>query len=1495
MVAIRPRELWNVRLYKGVQCDETYKYLTPSNYTDVHGLEDQEGFTKRIPVPVVDGKQLDFYCEGQPLSKVAPNLKIRFPADSNNSKFENIYDCNYLVAYPENTTADFYYAGFIDNINYINDGLSEIEWTIDYWTTYKKTIKKSTAPVVLERTLTADRDTLNNAKGQVDENLPLTEPTRLTYTITGENPMDNPYYILYCKPVANPDTGHFVFDSDSAINNGNKIDNKENLVDYNAPADDRSDTTVNANVPSSYNAEQSKTVKLDYNGQRGLDYSKSLIDSAKTESNDVESHYTVPDFEGSIINTTVKADKNGSVKGVKVYAVKNLADTYLKPDLFFDANGSKIVACEIRSLDEDSLPKPVIGNIYDLTDQIDKVYGQSYMAGFSDLYQHHGKLPLLKNAQKLVIGLNDQEIDFDLSSSANSADKAKPTDLNFKVYDSIAPGFKPYYSFYGPALNRDQPLYPNYKNKDALGLTVEHDRTVPLFADGVYKYLFANQHRISAEITNKLTQLNANIASKKAVLEQAKQKAKNDYKSQLKEIVNNLSASLEKAYRKNTIDNNNAEENSQSDYETTTANNQLDQDNLNNNEIPKELQANQNDANYKIGTNKLDGSVKNSDTVKGNYEADVELSKQELLNNSDAQMRANIVNNQMDKDNTTNNIAKAKKDLDVSQANARNNLGTKVTRDLANLQANNQVKNSNLANVQNAEVTALNNSNSTAESNTSAMNSVEKDNLNRSNSTNLTNLTDKTQKAQTNNTQDQLDHDLIAIQRKRVASIQSHNLGTEADYYNLAAMNNTSKPGGAWNYDGVKAHNLYSLLDAKYGDLSKFTHPDTVDTESAFSLVTSAIEDNYDNYRDTMSDLISKQTDVETININEINDGNKKAIDATAQGELNAVVANTFENIIEATGMSLLSAAVGAIIQTAATGIADAGKAATVINARTNGALNAADKKASGQKYALTSTLPKKQKISNEQINTSKHNAINLRETTQDTLKKVANVELDNLIRLLRQELENFTHSAQNSQDAIKANYDGELDIMGSDSQGIIGDADQGISEINVPIWENWRVSEVDSYGWGAAGAVPEAKTTFALTKGNLKRTQKAATECLKALNDASSTNLTNSLAQKLQNLKKANETSLKNLRDVMNSAKLTAQKAELKTLEDNMIATNKALTTALLKNQSNQQDAFNTTKGVMNANTSNSIEARMASLASQMNISKDFIDSLDDRDLAEEYENSFYGSNGYASIVSGILNDSQHKGDIANVSKGSNQRNAQAKFKRDLMVAMNEFELSRKNLKLTQSMKLEGVKNYKRKQIINNVLNSLKKNKISITNALNIEVSDLTIDAGVAIINAENSYATQLVNASTSLINAYYELIILGSNEIENYVRMFNAKLDDLRTSSETIVPIDADWYAAKASDSYSPTFSLFTQQPKDEARTLEYLKLKGLKILKRSSMKDVLNNDANTSLLNSSEMPIWRPLKLLNSMVVGLPSKGQKALTDAFNNGVYISQNDN
>lgn len=1489
MVAIRTRELWNVRLYKGVQCDETYKYLTPSNYTDANGAE---GFTKRIPVPVVDGKQLDYYCEGQPLSKVAPNLKIRFPADSENTKFENIYDCNYLVAYPENTTADFYYAGFIDNISYINDGLSEIEWTIDYWTTYKKVIKKSTAPVVLDRSLTADRDTLNNAKGQLDENLPLTAPTRLTYTITGENPMDNPYYILYCKPVANTDTGHFVFDNNSAINNGDKVTNKENLVDYNAPADDRGDSTVNANVPSSYNAEQSKAVKLDYNGQRGLDYSKSLIDSAKAESDDVESNYTVPDFEGSIINTTVKADKSGTVKGVKVYAVKNLADTYLKPDLFFDANGSKIVACEIRSLDEDSLPKPVFGNIYDLTDQIDKLYSQNYPAGFSDLYQHHGKLPLLKNAQKLVIGLNDQEIDFDLSSSTNNAARAQATDLNFKVYDSIAPGFKPYYSFYGRALNRDQPLFPNYRNKDALGLTVEHDRTVPLFADGVYKYLFANQHRISAEITNKLTQLNANIASKKAVLEQAKQKAKNDYKSQLKEIVNNLSANLEKAYRKNTIDNNNAEENSQADYETSTANNQLDQDNLNNNEIPKELQANQNDANYKIGTNKLDGSVKNGDPVKGNYEADVELSKQELLNNSDAQMRANIVKNQMDKDNTTNNITKAKKDLDVNQANERNNLGTKVTRDLANLQANNNVKNNNLANVQNAEVTALNNSNSTAESNMNAMNSVEKGNLNRSNSTNLTNLTDKTQKAQTDNTNDQLNHDLIAIQRKRGASIQSHNLGTEADYYNLMAMNNTDNPGSGWKYSGVKANNLAHLLTVKYGELSK-RNSDQLDAQSAFSLVTNAISDNYDKYRNVMSDIVSKQTDVATININETTAGNKAAIGATAQGELNAVVANTFENIIEATGMSLLSAAVGAIIQTAATGIADAGKAATVINARTNGAQNAADKRANGQKNALNSTLAKKQAISNDQINVSKHNAIGLRETTQDSLKKVGTAELDNLIALLDQEINNLTRSAQNSQDAIKANYDGELDIMGSDSQTTIGDGNQGISDLVVPLWENGRVSEHDTYGWNSG--MPEAKTTFALTKGNLKRTQKAATECLKALNSASSTNLTNSLAQKLQNLKNANETALKNLRDVMNSAKFTAQKAELKTLEDNMIATNKALTTTLLKNQSNQQDAFNTTKGVMNANTSNSIEARMASLASQMNISKDFIDSLDDQDLAQEYENSFYGSNGYASIVSGILNDSQHKGDIANVAKGSNQRNAQAKFKRDLMVAMNEFELSRKNLKLTQSIKLEGVKNYKRKQIINNVLNSLKKNKISITNALNIEVSDLTIDAGVAIINAENSYATQLVNASTSLINAYYELIILGSNEIENYVRMFNAKLDDLRTSSETIVPIDADWYAACASDSYSPTFSLFTQQPKDEARTLEYLKLKGLKILKRSSMKDVLNNDTTTALLDSSEMPVWRPLKLLNSMVVGLPSKGQKALTEAFNNGVYISQNDN
>lgn len=1509
------RQVWKVRLYKGVQCDPTYKYLTPTklDYAAINSASSED--SKRIPIPLdKEGKELNYFCETDALSKVVPSRDIRFPTQGDAVSFENIYDCNYLVAYSSNSTADFYYAGFIDDIEYTNDSMALIKWTIDYWATYKRAIKNSTTPVVLDRALTASGNVIENAKGQLDSNLPLTEPSKLTYTIEAPDPTDEAngtgsmYYILYCSPTNNEEAPKLEYDADSLKSGTQETKDSHNLVSLSMPKDPRADskTAVEGDEPAyDINAlTQSANSKLkfnktklylDYNGQRGLDETNNLIDQADKAADSVSADYSVPDFSKVIKKFDINASLNGNIKGLKVYAVKNLTDTYLKPKLFFDANGCKIQACEVRFLTDDQMPDPISDpvktNIYDLTDQLDKLYFKDVKAGFKELYQHHGKLPLIKGAQKMVIGLNDQEINFDLSAVNGNGGFGMANDLQYRYFDSIAPGYKPYYSFFGHALNRDQPLAPNYKNKDAMGLSVNNDRSVPLFADGVYKYLFSNQHRISAEITNKMNTLVAQIMSKKAIIEEAKQKAANDYKTNLRQIVNNLSAKLQELYRKNDRESSTLENNSSIDAGLSAANNAVDQENLNNNVYPKEQGKVDLKANYDIGTNHIaDQNAKLANPVKGNYDYKVEADKKSLLAETESAYKSNSVKNDLDNDNVNNDITASQNDLTLKQFEATNNLDTKTSRSETNMKAENKTKNTNLKSVQGAKENSLAGSNTTSEKNAKAMNKVETDNLTNSQNTAVTNLTKYTQATDTKNTTRKLDHDREAINRENVAARQAASIKGEASFMNLVAMNGGVKGsyagGNEKNISGVKPNNLYHLFATKYGDYPAYG--------TGYNQVTKQIEKNFNNSITAAEEKVATSNKIAKSAATYDNSGASEAIDAVAQGEKDAITTTAFGGWAQGAISDLLPDALSKIISAAISGAVSAGVAETAVGDRAEGQKNAATKRMDNKHSFYDNNLADQKDAATKMLKNAKTNTSNMRYINKQYALNVGARELDNLIEECKQEVKNIGTSIVSELNSINAEYDAKMDIFGGGPVGSDPTESIGYNSREYEYTpDNDEAGNVESFtGYSItapSNTNPDAYNTRAMTLKNLKASQTAALNVLKATNKTNSSNLSSKLGQALTNLINANSTALTNLKNI-NSAEYGAQSSALKTAIDNLTNTNNALKDTLKKIQDKQKEILDLNNKLKQENMNNTIAGRVAALATTYNIDEDFIKSLGDDEFAAEFESVKTAMDAYE--------DKYLKGDsaIAKIARGAKARSMNFQQSKDLKVALNEYFAAKNNLEIAQSEKLEELSKYDLLKAVQNTVASLKKNKISITNSLNIDVSNLTIDTGLAIIEAENEYAKSIMNAEASLISSYYEASIMGQNDIQNYIRSFNAKLADIQSSSETVIPVQADWYAAKANGSYSPTISLFTQQPKDENRTLEYLRLRGLKILARSTLKNALYDDPekDENVLDDEYMPSWKPLKLLNSMVVGLPSKGQKALTEAFNNGVYINKFD-
>jgi len=70
-----------------------------------------------------------------------------------NDSYDNVYECNYMI-FKNTNHEDRYYYAFIDRVNYINEGVCEVEYTIDVIQTYWFDIKFDTSMIEREHSST---------------------------------------------------------------------------------------------------------------------------------------------------------------------------------------------------------------------------------------------------------------------------------------------------------------------------------------------------------------------------------------------------------------------------------------------------------------------------------------------------------------------------------------------------------------------------------------------------------------------------------------------------------------------------------------------------------------------------------------------------------------------------------------------------------------------------------------------------------------------------------------------------------------------------------------------------------------------------------------------------------------------------------------------------------------------------------------------------------------------------------------------------------------------------------------------------------------------------------------------------------------------------------------------------------------------------------------------------------------------------------------------
>lgn len=537
------RKTWTVYLYKGADVDPSYKRLSASKVDNL----DHEPlvFGHYYPVDSEDGEIV--YGQISPSytmtlsSIVAPNIPIRF--DISQIDFNKVYEANYLCAKRDDNTS--YYFGFIDSIEYINDGMAKINWKVDYWATYKNKINISSSQLV-KRAVYAPLKNMIDARRTDDPEISAGTKNRLIdmQEFTGENSGtdDDYWYIFYVMP-------------GSKVNEYLKIFNPDDFKVTNNDSDSKPDKGSLEDIS-------------------GLTY-KQMGDLPAHEADELD-----PKIYKGFLSLGLY-DKNKNIKVInksqnsyeflklgpgEIYASKKFSDI-LSIDLVAQ-EGFKLAGCELRKVLDLSKFTQVPGTT------LYKFSGENYFYNvdngavenptFSNQYD--------KNLYREEIVVGNTSLNVDPSLNLVFGPKVK-------IYDSLLPSFNSIYSFYG--INGYlEPITPAEAGQDDPVVANPVNRSLPVYADATYGYYISHYNRINAEISNKLLSWDVQVQNMYAEYANTLDMIASDFQVSKIDLNNGLETAKNILANNLNKDQGNAEFSLESNKTNATNNNSIDQDML---------------------------------------------------------------------------------------------------------------------------------------------------------------------------------------------------------------------------------------------------------------------------------------------------------------------------------------------------------------------------------------------------------------------------------------------------------------------------------------------------------------------------------------------------------------------------------------------------------------------------------------------------------------------------------------------------------------------------------------------------------------------------------------------------------------------------------------------------------------------------------------------------------------------------------------------------
>lgn len=533
------RKTWTVYLYKGADVDPSYKRLSASKFS----AGEPSVFGHYYPVDDTDEivyGQISPSYKMKHSSIVAPSIPIRF--DISQIDFNKIYESNYLCAKRDDNTS--FYFGFIESIDYINDGMAKINWKVDYWATYKNKINISSSQLV-KRAVYAPFKNMVDSRRTEDPEISAVTKNRLVdmQELKDENlGTDSYWYIFYVMPKSEVKTYLKIFSPDD--------------------------------FKVTYNDSDSKPAKGSLEDISGLTY-KQMGDLPAHEADELDPKI----FKGFL--SLGLYDKNKNLKVInksqnsyeflklgpgEIYASKNFSDI-LAIDLVAQ-EGYKLAGCEIRKvLDLDQFTQVAGTTLY-------KFSGENY---FYNVDNGTVENPTFSNQydknlyrEEIVVGNSSLNVDPSLNLVFGT---------KVKIYDSLLPSFNSIYSFYG-VNGYLEPITPAEAGQDDPVVANPVNRSLPVYADSTYGYYLSHYNRINAEISNKLLSWNTQIQNIYAEYNNTLENIASDFQVSKIDLVNGLETAKSILANNLSKDQENAEFSLDSNTKNAQTNNSIDQNML---------------------------------------------------------------------------------------------------------------------------------------------------------------------------------------------------------------------------------------------------------------------------------------------------------------------------------------------------------------------------------------------------------------------------------------------------------------------------------------------------------------------------------------------------------------------------------------------------------------------------------------------------------------------------------------------------------------------------------------------------------------------------------------------------------------------------------------------------------------------------------------------------------------------------------------------------